>query len=463
MAQNEAPKNIYELLSEVTEMSRSNEKLTMANALVAVIRKYHFWPALQVKKFFSEPNLVLLHNTYKRMDVQHFQELYDECRSVILDMSAPEGENIIVTYASSIFDRMTENQYEKLANAEDSCEVTYEGTVITVYNHNGKWFFGTTSCPTVDSSRYFHPTKTHGDMLNEALLNMFPEETTETVRSKFTSYLDDTCAYAFVLVHHDNRHTMDYTEEFGENYAKLVHITTRDRSTLYGINDQSFAEIGIVYPKKFSNPTEAIEAVRSDKNLYGFIATTGDGKRYKVSNETIVNREECDLGNPNKWLNMLWLYMQNKKHYQIVDYLRDFAPGLELPVDSKGNPMSPTYLVHTVICNMRDLIYTFYRDTTTYNLAINRYRILKEADERYDPMIRFHLAQLRHIQISDHAHRYITRTSVYDYICHHHTLKNVRLLIHYFAKNACEFFKEKPRVAECFQVLDKLLTPPKNE
>ena len=455
--QTDAPKNIRELLAEVQDVSRTHDVSSKANALVDIIRKYHYWPALQVKKFFKEPNLVLLHNTYKRVDVHHFQELYDECRSVILDMAAPDGENIIVTYANSIFDRMNDKQYESVKMDTDVCEPTHEGTVVTVYHYNGKWYFGTTSCPSVDSSRYFHPTKSHGDMFNEALMKLYPNKPEDqNIRECFTQHLNPDCAYAFVLVHHENRHVMDYTSVFGEGYAKLVHISTKNRKTLEEVPVfGTFTDVDILSTSPYNTVDEALHALQTDPHVYALIVKKEDGKRYKVSRESIVHQEECDLGNPNKWHNMLWLYMQNKKNYQIVDYQRDFAPDLEIPSDHKGAPLAPTYIIHTVICNMRDVLYNLYRATTTYNIVTNRFKMNKDMDAQYHSMLRFHLAQLRHIQVSDHANRYITPKSVYDYICHHHTLKNVRMLIKFFAENPTFF---KPRTAECFTVLDKMLS-----
>lgn len=453
----DAPKNLRDLLVEVVQdVARNDEGTSKANALLKVLRKYHYWPALQVKKFFKEPNLVLLHNTYKRVDVDHFQELYNECRSVILDMAAPDGENIIVTFANSIFDRMNDKQYNSIKNETDVCEPTYEGTVVTVYHYNNKWYFGTTSCPSVDSSRYFHPTKSHGDMFNEALCEIFPGEMDKnTVREHFTQQLDPDCAYAFILVHHENRHVMDYTPVFGEGYAKLVHISTKNRKTLEEVpTNGALKDLDILTTQPYPSVEDAMQALQMDPYIYALIVTKEDGTRLKVSLESIIKKEECDLGNPNKWHNMLWLYMQNNKNYQIVDYQKDYAPDLELPVGYSGAPLAPTYLIHTAMCNMRDVLYNLYRNTTTYNPVTNRFKMNKVMDEQYHPMLRFHLAQLRHIQVSDHANRYITPKSVYDYLCHHHTLKNVRMLIKYFAENPTFF---RPHIAECFTVLSAKL------
>ena len=46
-----------------------NEDKDYAKSLVSVLKKYNYWPALQVKKFKGIKNQVLLHNTYIREDI----------------------------------------------------------------------------------------------------------------------------------------------------------------------------------------------------------------------------------------------------------------------------------------------------------------------------------------------------------------------------------------------------------
>lgn len=464
------PKDLKELLHEV--LSTPCEDGKRSDTLLSVMRKYHFWPALQMKKFFDRSGLVLLHNTYKRTDVDSFRALYEECRSVVLDLTAPEGENIVVTLSHSIPERLTTEQYTALMDDADTCQAGYEGTMLSVYEHKGRWYFGTSSCPSVDSSRYFHPTKTHGAMLDEALAKLFPiadppaeSENTRTalkdrsraLRDAFTAHLDVKKTYSFLLVHHENRHVMNYADEFNNpEYAELFHITTRDRTTLEEENTRSFEELGIRYPKTFDSPTSALQEIEKGADLYGIIVKNADGKLFKVSNTNIVEREECDLGNPNKWHNMLWVYMQNKPHYHIDDYTRQYASDLVYPKDSMGRDMAPTYIIHTVICTMRDILYTHYIATTSYNPTIKRFKMNKQVDNSYSPMLRFHLAQLRHLQVESHTHALITPKAVYHYICHHQTLKNIRNLINYFAVNGGH--QMTYRQAECFGVLNQLLS-----
>jgi len=463
--------------AEVSEVAEGAETVTkkksshsISSTIVYVLKKYRFWPALQVKKFFANKNLILLHNTYKRMDVRHFQKLYDQCRSIVLDFSAPEGENIVVTYTHSIPDRISDTDYKKVMKDTDIIESSYEGTVVTVYYYKGIWYFGTTSCPTIDSSRYFHPTKTHGTMLDEVIANITDapsvpttKEESMTMRQAFANSTFDTeKAYAFILVHHQNSHVMNYTSTLGENYMKLVHIVTRSRTSYVDddLTHQPFSGMKIIYPTKFATPDIAIQYLYTAPDAYGFIVRTNEGKMLKVSIDSIVQKEDHDIGNPNPWYNMLHVYMKQKATYKINDYIKEFDVKLTLPKSSRGIDMDPTYIIHTSIVTMRDFLLKFYNDTTTFDMDTQRYTINKEADAKYAPIIRFHLVQLRNIQVTRHKHAVINDKTVYIYLCRSQTIKNLRMLIKYFATTWIEGPKLNGipyRAAESLVELNKLL------
>ena len=465
------PQNLQELLIEV-QKNKDHPKVNgnLANALVYTIRKYKYWPALQVKKVFSNRNLVLLHNTYKRTDVDHFQELYDQCRSVVLNLNAPIGENVIVTFSAQIPERLNDIQYEAIAQPNDICEESYDGTVINMYYYDDKWYIGTSNCPTIDSSRYFHPNKTHGNMFDEAIAKIFQvpfptdKASSQEIRKKFTDCLDKTKAYSFILVHYQNSHTMNYAPLVGEEYAKLIHIVTRSRGSLVddNITNHPLGQMGITYSHKFANPQEAIQYMRSVTYTYGIYVNATSGKRYKVSTDAIIKYEEHNLKNPNVWHNMVAVYIQNKPDYKITDFQKEFCENFQNPKNANGQELAPTYLIHTVICNMRDVIYDAYIQTTTYNPKTKRYWMNKDEDIKFAPIIRFHLAQLRNFQITTHTQSIINQRAVYHYICHHQTLKNLRLLVKYFATNWINDNKKETyintRTAECFVILDKLLS-----
>jgi|APGre2960657373_1045057.scaffolds.fasta_scaffold03330_3 hypothetical protein len=472
--------HLKKFLIEVSEHATTHN-VDMEEAFHTLLKSKHYWPALQWKKFNDNSGLILLHNTYKRTDVEEFKDLYDECRSVVLDLSAPLGDNIVITLSNSIPERLTDQQYKTKMSEDDLVTMSYEGTVISVYEHKGKWYFGTSSCPSVDSSRYFHPTKRHGTMMDEVLDSILPgvskyamdgiNESDDKVkvismalRNAFTNILDPSEAYFFVLVHHENQHLVDYTSEFGPDYKKLVHIMTKCKETKTEIHIPDpflawdhFTNSGLIYAKKFDTPTQGVEWIEANPESFGVIVKQNSGKLFKVSHSNLILKEEEDLGNPNVWMNMLWVYMQNKPHYHVNDYIKKFCPDLENPTDQYGRSLAPVYIIHTVICTMRDYLYQCYRYTTRYYPQYKRWKMNKQLDQELPRIVRFHLSQLRNIQVTTHADEFLTPHTVYHYLCHHQTMGNIRQLIAFFADPSDNTFNVSAKTAECFKLLHKLL------
>lgn len=450
-----APATLSELLGQCRAEGFTLETLS------GILKRNHFWPALQVKRFFDRSGLALLHNTYKRVDVDGFRGLYEECRSVVIDLNAAEGEEIVVALAQPIPERMSVEAYARVLDADgDICEESFDGTVVHVYFHNGKAYFGTSGCPTIDSSRYHHPTKTHGDMLNEALSKVFPDA--KDPREAFAATLDPARAYAFLLVHHQNTHTTDYSgnEAFGPEYAKLVYLWSRakgsteapDRSRQPGLPD------AILSCRRYASPMEAIEAVRAlpERQAYGFLVFRRDGTQVKVSAESIVQKEEHDLGNSNPWCNLLGVFLQNRPDFGVSDYIALYKPQLpEILIG--GVPISPQDLIETAVLGVRDLLYRYYLDTTEYFPRHHRFRMNMARDKAMDRMLRFHLAQMRHLQVSSHTHAILTKEAVFHYLCFHQTMKNNRLLIQHLSENADRHAAIPARTAECIRALHNVL------
>lgn len=460
---------ISDMIQKVQDKFAEGIYDTMEECLNQYIRKNKYWPMVQTKRFFGNSGLVLLHNTYKRDDVEHFKELYEEIRSVVLDLHAPWGENIVVSLADKIPTRLSTQEYEEKKQESDVCEKGYEGTMIYVYCHKDRWFFGTSTCPSVDSSRYFHPTKSHGEMMNEVLEsyfpdllqeeNMTPKEKSKLLRDHFTSHLSPQKTYGFMLVHHENKHFMDYTSAFGENYKVLMHIFTRDKekkgTTLD--HDQSLSHLGVKYTEKiyYNNVSSCLE----DPQTYAVIVRTENQEVFKVSRPELLQKETKDLGNANPWMNMLWVYMQGKPDYRVEDYIKEYLEEKKdslLVFDKTGRPLAPIYIIHTAMCTMRDTLYSLYFSTTYYNKHTQRYTINMEVDKSLPPILRFHLAQLRNIQVTTHTHAPLNQKSVYHYLCYHQTMKNMRLLINHFATVSTNtgFMN---RAMECFILLNDLL------
>ena len=79
--------------------------------------------------------------------VTDYKELYEECRSIVLDFTLSCNNNIVVTYANSIPRRISYEEYKtNIYNENDKYYEAYDGTIITIYNYKNKWYFGTSSC-----------------------------------------------------------------------------------------------------------------------------------------------------------------------------------------------------------------------------------------------------------------------------------------------------------------------------
>lgn len=471
--QTDYPNSVYDIISQTFEVKKNDDNVSFHNCLLSVLKIHHMWPSLQVKKFKNNEHLVLLHNSYDMKIVdEKFSHIYNQCRSIILDFSLYLQNNVVVSYANNIPIRMSVDEYSQNIVDNDQYQEAYDGTMITVYNYKDEWYFGTSTCTDVNYSRFSHQTKSHGDMLNETLMMSFrsyfsdeeiasgdKHEIEKKLRRIFTDSLDKSLAYEFVLLHHENKHIIDYSDMYGMDYKRLVHINSKNRETLCEIdvfaNQISFPMLH--YPLKLSSFQEAHNHIVSTKT-YGFIVkrnTEIGVQLFKISPQEITLKEETDPCKPNIWHSILSIYMKNNKDYKIVDYIEMYQPNMVLPKDDKGRDIDATYLIHTVISTLKDFLYNIYCATTTYNPKTNRFRMNKELDMQFAPIIRFHLAQLRHRQITNHVGTVIKPTDVYYYICKCNNIKNIKLLVSFFSTN--ETYNTADRATMCLKTLNDLL------
>ena len=79
-------------------------------------------------------------------------------------------------------------------------------------------------------------SKSYFELFEECLQNM------GHTFDSFTSNLIEKNNYYFVLVHHENKNIVDYSNKLGsKNYKDIVHVMTRDSDTLreYNFDDDS--------------------------------------------------------------------------------------------------------------------------------------------------------------------------------------------------------------------------------
>jgi len=481
------PTNLYQLVEETFKLYEErnlvccdvpNDENNYANCLISLLKKYHFWPLMKVKKFRGRGDIVLLHNSYLRNNVENFKELYEQCRSVVLDFSMNCNNNIVVTYANSIPERIEYMNYiNTVYSPDDKIYEAYDGTIITVYNYKNEWFFGTSSCPDANSSKFSHPTKKHGNMFDEILFKYYKqhftaeelsaltaEEVSVTLRNLFVQHLDPSMAYEFIIVHYENKHIIDYTGLLGDNYMEMFHINTKHRDTLIE-NDiissiiPSLIELGVKYPLPFNNIKEAYMHINNIQYSYGLIVkkvVNDKVKLYKISTDAINYREETDPCHPNIWMNIISVYMKNKPEYTIKDYIANYNPEINLPIDNNGQKIDPTYLVHTIISTIKDSLYSYYKATTIYYPNYNRYKMNKDMDKQFPPIIQYHLAQLRNLQVNTYKTKMINMGNVYHYLCQCNDVNNIKTLIQFFASNPINEMSKLTSM--CFAIMTSLIS-----
>jgi len=423
-------------LIEETYKRNVDNKNSYPNVLLEILKEKHYFPDIKIKKFKNDVNLCLLHNSYKRDNIQGFKELYDECRSIVLDFSRSINNNVVISYANSIPIRTSINNYvSNLYAPTDNCYVAIDGTLISVYFHNNKWYFGSSCCPDINSSRFSHPVKTHGYMLDEVLYEIYKNNSnvksddpniSNVLRDLFTSNLSPLFSYEFVLVHYENKHIIDYTADLGTEYKCLFHINTKNRITLVeeSIVSKPLSYLGIKYAYNFQSPEEAIQSLNANTN--NSIIVKKENKLYKISSDSILHVEEVNANNYNIWYNLIYVYMLQKPNYGVNDYVMEFCNSSTVPIDACDS----INMIFMVIC---EVLYNLYISTTNYYPKYKRFKVNMDLDRTLHPVIRFHLAQLIHQQVVIYNKAIITQQEVFNYICHSNNIKNIKKIINHLA------------------------------
>jgi hypothetical protein len=134
----------------------------------------------------------------------------------------------------------------------------------------------------------------------------------------FTNKLDTTKSYYFILIHHEIKGIIDYSDRFGKNYKKLALVGVRnDKLKLIMDNNSAFLSNTIITPPEMSlkNIYDMDEASVYSKPTYeGIIVMLIDNE----GRDTIVKLQTQSYqfynitNNNNLSKGYLYLYQQNK-------------------------------------------------------------------------------------------------------------------------------------------------------
>jgi len=284
-------------------------------------------------KIPKKPNHLRIHyKKYPEEDlVQIFTEsageytpwpIYNICRSIIFDQT----KNKIVSYSHPNIEYInykinSEQHTESKINSEQVFTESHEGTLISVFYHNNKWYYATRRhIDMYKTNQIIQGDKsemTHGQMFEDALSKV------NLSKEAFELLLNKDYRYNFELVHYQNKFNISYDSRYGEKYAKIFLLFVRDENqNMININMDMFANETCDYPTVIKNLED------NSCVMEGYIFTQ-DNHLCKVMHSNYSNIVKYNPGYKTKQEQYIHLYQNNllaeyvdktnKKIYTVVD------------------------------------------------------------------------------------------------------------------------------------------------
>ena len=226
----------------LSTFTMSNSALSLEELLLKLYNEHRI-----MSKDFPEHNVVILYNHF---NMKKKSQLEKECRSTILDRTTFKilcNSCPTPIYNIEALRYMWQNQH-----LPKESYICYEGAYVSLFFHE-KWYVATRTCIYSDASEETDHYKQFMDVLrNDGYANL----------NSFTAKLAINMTYHFVLIHHLNNNIVNYVPEFGNEYAKLCFISTKDMHTQEEYTPANLTEpivsSNIFLPMKISNPYEYI-------------------------------------------------------------------------------------------------------------------------------------------------------------------------------------------------------------
>ena len=187
------------------------------------LRKYLIENSI-MSKDYPEDGLILI---YHKFDIPSLTEVERECRSLVIDrntlkMVAYSCETPIMNMCG--MDLVMNSTKQSKQPIITEC---WEGSLLSMYKFNDKWRVSSRRCLDAKDSHVNNPASAEQNNLYDMMMEVLQKSGYETF-SDFTDKLNPEMSYYWVLIHHKNKHTIDYTSRLGENYTRMCLISMRD-------------------------------------------------------------------------------------------------------------------------------------------------------------------------------------------------------------------------------------------
>jgi hypothetical protein len=339
-----------------------------------------------LSKDYPEEGLVLLYNRYEN---NNKNELQNECRSVILDRTSMD----IVCYTCNtpICNMKALNFILSKNNSEMDFYKCYEGTLLSSFNHNGKWYLSTRRC--LDSNNSKLNNMSHQDMFLE-VLNQDGYESLE----QFYEKLNPEYCYYFILIHNKNIHLVDYQKEFGDEYKKLCLAFVREKTTQKELSFEELTDLplseNLFVPEKLESLESFDEINRNcdmtqDPTTEGVVVKVKLEDKFKLLKLQTLNYQFCKAIGPQKniFRGFIHLYQVNKlqeyfdsnvnfeKYKKIVNPLNTYES-----YDTIGTVDAIFKVITSELFELYKLLWNFttseHKNTNLYDILPKEYKTL---------------------------------------------------------------------------------------
>ena len=251
-------------------------------------------------------DLVILFNNYNDLFQSKINQIL---RSVVISKDTKD----IISYSCATplenkegINFLFRNSIEEYKPVITEC---YEGTFMSVFNYNNKWYLSTRKCLDANDSKF--KQKSYYEMF-ENVLELSGYENFEA----FTDILDKDLNYYFILLDVENINIVDYSYIFGENYHKLVYIYSRNKNQQVVETEAKFINEHIILPRTFSD-ISYLDNYNND-NQWSLPAKS-EGLVLRYPNDTLIKLQSLDyqfakaIGSDNNiYLGMLKMYQLDK-------------------------------------------------------------------------------------------------------------------------------------------------------
>lgn len=187
--------------------------------------------AIEVRTIEEQPNLYLLVPYRAKTPLNEnsqesilYKQLQLECNGLIFE----KDTNKIVCMAQNKFNIVKNSSALPTLTGSEKFRIEYceDGTVIRLYNYNGKWYTSTSKC--IDARKSFWSS-------NKTFHDMFFEIFNESGNN--IDELDVSFTYSFILIHKDNRIVVDHKYNNLIYINRISNITRQEDFTNYFYND----------------------------------------------------------------------------------------------------------------------------------------------------------------------------------------------------------------------------------